>query len=97
MTNKIEVVDLRTGHITLRPNARTICYFIVENITERDKIKKTAMELLLSGCREFHFYGKQEPLWHLLFDEVDIMINPDSTTEDVALTAGYEVLCDEIS
>ena len=89
---KIEVVDLRTGNLTLRPNARTISYFTVNTMNDREAIRKIAMSLILSGCREFHFYGKQEDLWHQIFDEVDIQINPNASDDDIALTMGYVTL-----
>ena len=89
---KIEVVDLRTGNLTLRPNARTISYFTVNTMNDREAIRKIAMSLILSGCREFHFYGKQEDLWHQIFDEVDIQINPnasDATKRTGGVNEGY--------
>jgi len=89
---KIEAVDLWTGNLTLRPNARTICYFIINTMNDREAIRKIAMSLILSGCREFHFYGKQEVLWHQIFDEVDIQINPNASDDDIALTMGYVTL-----
>lgn len=90
--SKIESVDLRTGKLTLQSNARTICYFLVNNTLDGEAIRKIAMSLILSGCREFHFYGQQEVLWHQIFDEVDIQINPNASDEDIALTMGYVTL-----
>lgn len=92
--SKIEAVDLQAGKLTLQPNARTICYFLVNNTIDREAIRKIAMSLILSRCREFHFYGKQEALWHQIFDEVDIQLNTNASDEDIALTMGYVTLDD---
>ena len=31
------------------------------------------------GQSNFHFYGKQEPLWHFAFDEIDSQLNIEKT------------------
>ena len=59
---------------------------------DKEEIRKIAMDLILSGCREFHFFGRQEPLWHMIFDEVDMEINPNSTEGNVVLTTRYSAL-----
>lgn len=41
------------------------------------------------GKSDFHFYGKQEPLWHLVFDEIDAQINVEN---DFSNTIAYETL-----
>jgi len=64
----------------------------VANTLDCEAIRKIAISLILSGCREFHFYGKQEALWHQIFDEVDIQINPNASDEDIALTMGYNAI-----
>ena len=55
-------------------------------------IKDQAIQLLLSGCRDFYFYGEKETLWHLGFDEVDTFLFPYSTAETVAQSVGYDNL-----
>ena len=89
-------VHLKDGEIDTIPAPNSSCFFIVHHMNIKDCVKKHALHLLLSGCRDFYFFGNEEPLWHLVFDEVDIMINPDSTTENVALTSGYSTLDDFI-
>lgn len=82
------------GKIDLNPTHRFSCFFIVQHTDDTEFIKKQAMQLLLAGCRNFDFFGKKEPLWHLGFDDVDIMLNPNSTPENVALTSGWSTLDD---
>ena len=77
------------GEIDLSKHRERIFFFIVEHTTDKKFIEKQAMQLLVAGCRDFHFFGAKEPLWHLTFDEVDIMMYPNSTSENVALTSNY--------
>ena len=82
------------GKIDLNPTHRFSCFFIVQHTDDKEFIKKQAMQLLLAGCRNYDFFGEKEPLWHLGFDDVDIMLNPNSTPENVALTSGWSTLDD---
>ena len=82
------------GKIDLNPTHRFSCFYIVQHTDDEKFIKKQAMQLLLAGCRNFDFFGEKEPLWHLVFDDVDIMLNQDLTPESVALTSGWSALDD---
>lgn len=82
-------VEMFNGEIDLSKHRERIFFFIVEHTTDKEYIEKQAMQLLVAGCRDFHFFGAKEPLWHLTFDEVDIMMYPNSTSENVALTSNY--------
>ncbi len=84
--------DLRYGKIELKSTHGFSCFFIVEHTDSKEFIKDQALQLLLAGCRNFDFYGKMEPLWHIGFDEADILLFPDSTSETVALTSSWETL-----
>ena len=82
-------VEMISGEIDLSKHRERIFFFIVEHTTDKEYIEKQAMQFLVAGCRDFHFFGAKEPLWHLTFDEVDIMMYPNSTSENVALTSNY--------
>lgn len=82
------------GEIDLNPTHIISCFFIVEHTDDKEFIKKQAMQLMIAGCRNFDFFGKKEPLWHLGFDDVDIMLSPNSTLMNVALTSGWSLLDD---
>ena len=82
-------VEMISGEIDLSKHRERIFFFIVEHTTDKEYIEKQAMQLLVAGCRDFHFFGAKEPLWHLTFDEVDVMMYPNSTPENVALTSNY--------
>lgn len=65
------------------------CFFLVSHIDEEAFIRALAECLLKAGCRDFHFWGDREGLWHLLFDEADVERTLDNDLEDVAMTSGY--------
>ena len=85
---------LKYGKINLNPPHSFSCFFIVQHTDDEDLIEEQARQLLLAGCRNFDFFGKKESLWHLGFDDVDIMLNQDLTPESVALTSGWSTLDD---
>lgn len=68
------------------------CYFIVQRVEDSIFIEDLATKLLSTGCREFHFYGVKESIWHREVDMADISLKGDITVENVALTMGYETL-----
>ena len=82
-------VEMFNGEIDLSQQRERIFFFIVEHTTDKEYIEKQAMQLLVAGCRYFHFFGAEESLWHLTFDGVDVMMYPNSTPENVALTFNY--------
>ena len=96
--------DLHYGKIELKPTHGFSCFFIIRHTDDKEFIKDQAIQLLLSGCRNFDFYGEMEPMWHICVDEADILLYPDYTSETVALTSGWdnleefaEALHDELS
>ena len=92
-------VEMISGEIDLSKHRERIFFVIVEHTTDKEYIEKQAMQLLVAGCRDFHFFGAKEPLWHLTFDEVDIMMYPNSTSENVAFTSNditFDDFVDEI-
>ena len=77
-------IDLKSWE-TLKPTPDSACFFIVEHT---EFFKELAAHLLLSGCRNFDFYGSKESNWHFGFDWTDIDLFPDS--DNVALTSGSD-------
>lgn len=83
-------INLYAGKITPNNNQSIGVFLIVENTDDKEIIYKEALQLLVAfGKSDFHFYGKQEPLWHLVFDEIDAQINVEN---DFSNTIGYETL-----
>lgn len=90
--DNVFVCDLKSFSADLREKSKTHCYFIVQSTDAREKISSLARNLLGKGCRDFHFCGLHEPLWHLEFDSVYVDLFQDGDGENVALTSGYETL-----
>ena len=84
--------DLVYGKIDLKNLHHFSCFFIVQHVDNKKFIKDQAIQLLLAGCRNFDFFGNKEPIWHLGVDEADILLYPDASSEDVALTSGWQTL-----
>ncbi len=83
-------MSLYTGEITPNKNHPVSVFLIVQHTDDKDIIHKVALQMLVAfGQSEFHFYGKQEPLWHFVFDEIDAQVNID---ENFSNTIGYETL-----
>ena len=82
--------DLADGEIDLKASHGYSFFFIVNLSNNKTFIDKTAMECVLSGCKDFHFFGGMEPVWHVAFDLMDSTIYPDASYENVVLTSGYE-------
>lgn len=70
------------------------CFFLVSHVDREGFIRTWAEQLLKVGCRDFHFWGDKEKVWHLLFDEVDVERTLDNDLEDMAMTSGYHDLED---
>lgn len=84
--------DLVYGKIDLKLTHTFSCFFIVQHVDDKEFIKDQAIQLLLTGGRLFDFYGAKEAIWHLGFDEADILLYPDQQCEDVAMTSGWQTL-----
>ena len=84
--------DLGDGKIEMKPAHNFSCFFIVQHVEDKEFIKNLAVQLLLTGCRIFQFYGEKEATWHLGVDGADILLYPDSSCENVALTMSCQTL-----
>ena len=86
---KYIAIDLLSDTLKRPTRQPMICFFIVNKEHDDVFIKQIALEFLDQGTW-YHFYGQHEPRWHWIFDETDIMVYPDSITETVAMTCGYD-------
>lgn len=84
-------VDLFTGRIAPSNSHCAELFYIVDVTNNEEFIKREALQMLLQfGQTNYFFYGKQRKLWHLVFDETDIMLN--SNKETVANTIDCSTL-----
>ena len=89
---RIDAIDLHTGKLSIKERQNTVCFFIVENFNDMEKIRQIAMELILSGCVKFHFWGKQEALWCSAFDRMGNQIHPNCKEKDAPRIKRYASL-----
>lgn len=85
-------LDLYYGKAELKPFRNFKCFFIVEHPCDKDFIQQQALMLLLTQCKEFHFYGKQSQLWENEFDFIDSQLHPADDDMDIALTSAWSSL-----
>ena len=86
--------SLNDALFDLQNGSKTHFYFIVQKTSDAEKISDIARKLLGEGCRDFHFYGRHEPLWHASFDSTYVDLSLDLEEERVAMTVGYDTLED---
>ena len=72
LSNNFYSMDLFTGKTTLTPNRNFHCFFIVEHTYDKAFVREQALQLLMSQCKNFEFYGTYSRDWELGFDEVDV-------------------------
>lgn len=94
LSPKLVGAHLLYGKIELKLTHGFSCFFIVNQTEDKEFLEKTAMDFILSSCKDFHFFGEKEPIWHTAFDLVDSLVFPNSTSETVALTSGYQTVED---
>lgn len=89
-------LNLHYGKITPKLGHNVELFYIVEHTDDEQFIRKEALQMLQQfGQSVYYFFGKNEPIWHLIFDETYILLN--SNAEGVAMTVGYDMLDDFIS
>lgn len=88
LSNNFYSMDLITGKTTLTPTRNFHCFFIVEHTYDKAFVREQALQLLMSQCKNFEFYGTYSRDWELGFDEVDVMLHPGDD-EDIALTSAW--------
>ena len=84
-------MDLLPGNTILTPNRNRHCFMIVEHTFDKALIRDQALQLLMTQCKKFEFFGTYCRDWELGFDEVDVMLHPDDD-EDIALTSAWDTL-----
>lgn len=83
-------LDLCRGVMDLSKNHAAYCFLIAAHQHDIEFIRKQALSLIVAGCRNLSFYGKEQDTWHFEADRADIQVYPDMET--VALTSGFDVM-----
>lgn len=87
LNNQFFSLNLYSGKTNFRYGHNILCFFIVEHPCSEEFIKEQALQLLMTPCRNFDFYGAYSQEWENGFDDVDIMLHPDEEDMDIALTS----------
>ena len=81
-------MDLLYGKTNLKPHRDFYCFFIIEQPHDEEFIRKQALQLIMSQCKNFHFYGAHSSKWDIAFDEADISVH--SNEDDWAMTSWWD-------
>ena len=91
-------VDLKCEKMNFRQGHTFTCFLIVEHLNDKYFIRKWALQLLMARRDSwYYFYGSQEPLWHWMMDEADVLLHPDPDDEKVAVTVGCRDIDDFVN
>lgn len=85
-------LELFYGKAELKPFRNFQCFFIVEHPCDSDFMQQQSLMLLLTQCKEFHFYGKQSQIWENEFDLIDSQLHPADDDMDIALTSAWSTI-----
>lgn len=90
LNNQFYSLNLYTGKTNFKLGHNILCFFLVEHPCSEEYIKGQALQLLMTPCRSFDFYGAYSKNWDIGFDLVDIMLHPNDDDEDFALTNQWD-------
>lgn len=90
LSNNFYSLDLHTGKTNFKPRHEIQCFFLVEHPCSEEFIEEQALQLLMTLCRNFDFYGAYSKQWDIGFDLVDVMLHPNENDWDIALTSQWD-------
>ena len=86
-SNNFYSLDLYAGKTNLPDSRSFYCFFIVDHPCSEEFIHDQALQLLMTPCRDFHFYGTYSKQWDVGFDWIDYTLHPDDNDMDIASTS----------
>ena len=90
LSNNFYSLDLHTGKTNFKPGHEIQCFFLVEHPCSEEFIREQALQLLMTPCRNFDFYGAYSKRWDIGFDLADVMLHPNENDWDIALTSQWD-------
>ena len=84
--------NLHYGRMEIRQIGHLKCFFIVHHEDEEAYIKKQALDMFLTHCGEFAFYGEKASLWKQLFEETKQLLTPEEALDASAMIRQYETM-----
>lgn len=91
-SNNFYSLDLYSGKTNLPDSRGFYCFFIVDHPCSEEFIHDQALQLLMTPCRDFHFYGTYSKQWDVGFDWIDYTLHPDDNDMDIASTSQWDHL-----
>ena len=91
-SNNFYSLDLYAGKTNLPDSRSFYCFFIVDHPCSEEFIHDQALQLLMTPCRDFHFYGTYSKQWDVGFDWIDYTLHPDDDDMDIASTSQWDQL-----
>lgn len=67
LSNIFYSLNLYTGKTDFKPGHNIMCFFLVEHPCSEEFIKDQALQLLMTPCPSFDFYGSRSHLWEAGF------------------------------
>ena len=84
--------ELIRGKIELKPTHSFSCFFIVQHTDDKHFIKEQALQLLLAGCRIFHFFGTYASEWKCGINEARLLAFPVTTSYTTVESSAWDSL-----
>ena len=85
LSNQFYSLDLYTGKTNFKIGHNILCFFIVEHPCDEAFIKEQALQLLMTPCRNFEFYGTYSRQWENGFNEVYNLLHPNEEKRNVLI------------
>ena len=90
LSNNFYSLDLYTGKTDFKLGRNILCFFLVEHPCSEEFIRDQALQLLMTPCRNFTFYGAYSKQWNVGFDLVKAMLHPNDEDRNIALTTSWD-------
>ena len=89
-SNNFYSLDLYSGKTNLPDYRVFYCFFIVNHPCSEEFIHGQALQLLMTPCLDFHFYGAYSKQWDVGFDWIDYTLHPHDNDMDIASTSQWD-------
>jgi len=90
--NNFYSLDLYAGKTNLPDTRDFYCFFIVNHPCSEESIHEQALQLLMTPCRNFNFYGAYSKQWDIGFDWIDYTLHPGDDDMEIAFTNQWDDL-----
>ncbi len=75
LANNFYSMDLYYGKTSLKSGRDIVFYFIVQHPCSEEFLQKQVLQLFMSQCQFFHFYGRYSGQWCDSFQRMEALLN----------------------